>query len=72
MGIEWLGGSLREAKEVHVTESGRRFGRQTRQTEGNSSIFIGGDRCNGSSDLWVGVLWTRFPFRVGGAKLMGR
>jgi len=69
MGIEWLAEPLRDAKEVHVTESGRRVGRQT---EGNSSILIGDDRCNGFSDRWVGVLWARFPFLVGGAKLVGR
>ncbi len=69
MGIEWSAESLRDARDVHGTESGRGVGRQT---EGNSSILIGGDRCNGSSDRWVGMLWTRFPFRVGRAKLVGR
>jgi len=69
MGIEWLAESLRGPKEVHVTEPGRRVGRQT---EGDSSILIGGDRCSGSSDPWGGMLWTGFPFRVGGAKLVGR
>ena len=69
MGIEWLAEPLREAEDVHGTESGRRVGRQT---EGNSSILLGGELCDGSSDWWVGMLWTRFPFGVGGAKLVGR
>ena len=65
MGIEWLAESLREAKDVHGTESGRRVGRQT---EGNPSILIGGGLYNGFSDRWDDMLWTRFPFHVGGAK----
>ncbi len=69
MGIEWLAESLRNAREVHGTESGRGVGRQT---EENSGILIGGDQCKGSSDRWIGMLWTRFPFRVGRAKLVGR
>ena len=54
MGIEWLAESLRNAREVHGTESGRGVGRQT---EENSGILIGGDQCKGSSDRWIGMLW---------------
>jgi hypothetical protein len=58
MGIEWLAESLREAKEVHVTELGCRFGQQT---EGHSGFEKAPTDANGSSDRWIDVLVDKAP-----------
>jgi hypothetical protein len=69
MGIEWLAESLREAREVHITELRPRFGRQT---EGHSGFVKAPTDANGSSDRWIDVLVDKAPPLVWASKLIGR